>query len=103
MLFIQHSVPHFQILHYTGNGSTSSGITRTFDGSVNLKPGLMYHHKIAGGGNYQNIMENEYTGPDTLWLASSGDSVSANFDQIEETMDLSFIFDGMSIFSEAHN
>ena len=27
----------------------------------------------------------------------------ANFDQIEETMDLSFIFDGMSIFSEAHN
>ena len=73
---IDNGEEHFQILHYTGNGSTSSGITRTFDGSVNLKPGLMYHHKYAGGGNYHNIMENEYTGPDTLWLTSSGDSVA---------------------------
>ncbi len=73
---IDNSEEAFQILHYTGNGSTSSGITRTFDGSVDLKPGLMYHHKYAGGGNYHNIMENEYTGPDTLWLASSGDSVA---------------------------
>ena len=39
---IDNGEEHFQILHYTGNGSTSSGITRTFDGSVNLKPGLMY-------------------------------------------------------------
>ena len=73
---IDNPQEYFQTFDYTGNGSTSSGITRTFDGSVNLKPGLMYHHKIAGGGNYQNIMENEYTGPDTLWLASSGDSVA---------------------------
>ena len=72
---IDNSQECFQTLHYTGNGSTSSGITRTFDGSVNLKPGLTYHHKYAGGGNYHNIMENEYTGPGTLWLASSGDSV----------------------------
>ena len=73
---IDNSEEAFQILHYTGNGSTSSGITRTFDGSVDLKPGLTYHHKYAGGGNYMNIMENEYTGPGTHWLASSGDSVN---------------------------
>jgi hypothetical protein len=73
---IDNGEEHFQILHYTGNGSTSSGITRTFDGSVDLKPGLTYHHKYAGGGNYTNIMENEYTGAGTHWLASSGDSVA---------------------------
>ena len=82
---IDNSQECFQTLHYTGNGSTSSGIARTFDGSVNLKPGLTYHHKYAGGGNYTNIMENEYTGAGTHWLASSGDSVandgpSASFD-----------------------
>jgi len=75
---IPNSEEHFQILHYTGNGSTSSGISRTFDGSVDLKPGLTYHHKYAvngGSPHYHNIMENEYTGPGTLWLTSSGDSV----------------------------
>lgn len=82
---IDNSEEHFQTFAYTGNGSTSSGITRTFDGNADLKPGLIYHHKIAGGGNYHNIMENEYTGADTHWLASSGDSVanggpSASFD-----------------------
>ena len=82
---IDNSEEHFQTFGYTGNGSTSSGITRTFDGNADLKPGLIYHHKFAGGGNYHNIMENEYTGPDTHWLASSGDSVanggpSASFD-----------------------
>ena len=82
---IDNSQECFQTLHYTGNGSTSSGIARTFDGSVDLKPGLTYHHKYAGGGNYMNIMENEYTGAGTHWLASSGDSVandgpSASFD-----------------------
>jgi len=75
---IDNSESAFQILGYTGNGSTSSGISRTFSGSVNLKPGLTYHHKYAvngGSSNYHNIMENEYTGPGTLWLASGGDSV----------------------------
>ena len=73
---IDNPEEYFQILHYTGNGSTSSGISRTFSGSVNLKPGLTYHHKYAGGGNYHTIMENEYTGAGTHWLASSGDSVA---------------------------
>ena len=81
---IDNPQEYFQVLHYTGNGSTSSGISRTFDGSVNLKPGLVYHHKYSGGGNYTNIMENEYTGAGTHWLASSGDSVvdgiTASFD-----------------------
>ncbi len=74
---IDNSEEHFQILHYTGNGSTSSGISRTFSGSVDLKPGLTYHHKYSSNNLYnQNIMENEYTGPGTHWLASSGDSVA---------------------------
>lgn len=81
---ITNSEEHFQTFGYTGNGSTSSGITRTFDGNADLKPGLIYHHKFAGGGNYTNIMENEYTGAGTHWLASSGDSVNdgitASFD-----------------------
>ena len=73
---ISNSEEHFQILHYTGDGTTSAGKTRTFSGSVDLKPGLTYHHKYAGGGNYHNIMENEYTGAGVHWLASSGDSVA---------------------------
>ena len=82
---IDNSEEHFQTFGYTGDGTTSAGKTRTFDGNADLKPGLIYHHKFAGGGNYHNIMENEYTGPDTHWLASSGDSVanggpSASFD-----------------------
>ena len=81
---IDNSEEHFQILHYTGNGSTSSGISRTFSGSVDLKPGLTYHHKYAGGGNYHNIMENEYKGPGWHWLSDSGDAkndgITASFD-----------------------
>ena len=73
---IDNSESAFQILGYTGNGSTSSGISRTFSGSVNLKPGLTYHHKYSSNNLYHhNIMENEYTGPGTLWLTSGGDSV----------------------------
>ena len=73
---IDNSESAFQILAYTGNGSTSSGISRTFSGSVDLKPGLMYHHKYSSNNLYnQNIMENEYTGPGTHWLAASGDAV----------------------------
>ena len=73
---IDNSDEAFQILDYTGNGSTSSGISRTFSGSVDLKPGLMFHHKYTSNNLYnQNIMENEYTGPGTHWLASGGDAV----------------------------
>ena len=42
---IDNPEEYFQILHYTGNGSTSSGNTRTIGGSGKLKPALTYHHK----------------------------------------------------------
>ena len=59
--------PHeyFQTFDYTGDGTTSAGKTRTFDGSVDLKPGLMYQFKFTNSGNRINLMENEYTGAGT--------------------------------------
>mgnify|MGYP003308881281 FL=1 len=82
---IDNSEEHFQILHYTGDGSTSAGKTRTFSGTVDLKPGIMYQHKYAGGGNYHNIMECEFPkGPGWHWLSSSvdakNDGITASFD-----------------------
>ncbi len=82
---IDNPQEYFQTFDYTGDGTTAAGKTRTFDGSVDLKPGLMYQFKFTASGNRINIMENEYTGAGTHWLASSGDSVandgpSASFD-----------------------
>ena len=82
---IDNSEEHFQTFGYTGDGTTSAGKTRTFDGNADLKPGIMYQHKFAGGGNYHNIMECEWPkGPGWHWLADSGDAkqdgITASFD-----------------------
>ena len=80
---IDNSEEAFQTFTYTGTGNTGATLARTFNGSVNLKPGLHYHAKM-GSSNMHNIMENEYTGAGTHWLSSSGDSVTdgilASFD-----------------------
>ena len=81
---IDNGQEYFQAFLYTGTGNTGATLARTFDGNVDLKPGLMFQFKRAGGGNYHNIMENEFTGAGTLWLASSGDSV---VDGISESFD----------------
>ena len=82
---IDDSSEHFQTFGYTGDGTTSAGKTRTFDGNADLKPGIMYQHKFAGGGNYHNIMECEWPkGPGWHWLSDSGDAkqdgITASFD-----------------------
>ena len=82
---IDNSEEHFQTFGYTGDGTTSAGKTRTFDGNADLKPGIMYQHKFAGGGNYHNIMECEWPkGPGWHWLSDSGDAkqdgITASFD-----------------------
>ena len=72
---IDNSEEAFQTFSYTGDGSTSAGKTRTFDGSVDLKPGLMYQFKFTASGNRGNIMDNEFQGAGWHWLAfASGDA-----------------------------
>ena len=70
---IDNSESAFQTFLYTGTGNTGATLARTFNGSVNLKPGLFYQKKMSSS-NSTTIMENEYTGAGTHWLSDSGDS-----------------------------
>jgi hypothetical protein len=66
----------FQAHLYTGTGDTSATLARTFDGNVDLNPGLLYMFKRTGGGNMHNIMTNEILGEGYIWLSSGADSAA---------------------------
>jgi hypothetical protein len=66
----------FQADLYTGTGNTGATLARTFDGNVDLNPGLLYMFKRTSGGNMHNIMTNEILGTGSIWLSSSGDSAA---------------------------
>tara|TARA_A100001391_G_scaffold165303_1_gene125185 strand:- start:621 stop:1763 length:1143 start_codon:yes stop_codon:yes gene_type:complete len=76
---IDNSEAAFQAFTYTGTGVTGSTLARTFDGSVNLKPGLFYQVRTETDGYRTNIMENEYTGAGVHWLSSSGDAKGSSY------------------------
>ena len=76
---IDNSEAAFQTFKYTGTGITGSTLARTFDGSVNLKPGLFYQMRIESDGYATNIMECEYTGAGVHWLSTSGDAKGSSY------------------------
>jgi len=76
---IDNSESAFLTFKYTGTGTTGSTLARTFDGSVNLKPGLFYQMRLESDGHATNIMECEYLGAGVHWLSTSGDAKGSSF------------------------
>jgi len=69
----------FQTALYTGTGNTGATLARTFDGNVDINPGLFYMFKRTSGGNMYNIMTNEILGAGAFWVSSSADSTVDGF------------------------
>lgn len=75
---IDNSESAFQTFKYTGTGNTGATLARTFNGSVNLKPGIHWHVKVDSSYKHA-ILETEYLGAGVHWLSDSGDAKGGSY------------------------